>query len=78
MISRIMIDAFITKIYFCEIRRSFWGTGFQTKSSVSLSFRYLRNAISCADPEGDMGSEPPPLKNHKNIGFLSNTGPDPL
>ena len=20
----------------------------------------------------------PPLKNHKNIGFLSNTGPDPL
>ena len=21
---------------------------------------------------------PPPLKNHKNIGFLSNTGPEPL
>ena len=21
---------------------------------------------------------PPPLKNHKNIGFLSNTGSDPL
>ena len=21
---------------------------------------------------------PPPLKNHKNIGFLSNSGPDPL
>ena len=20
----------------------------------------------------------PPLKNHKNLGFLSNTGPDPL
>ena len=28
---------------------------------------------------GDRGSgPPPPLKNHKNIGFLSNTGPDPL
>ena len=27
----------------------------------------------CADPE-----EAPPLKNHKNIGFLSNTGLDPL
>ena len=30
---------------------------------------------------GDRGSEPPPpppLKNHQNIGFLSNTGPDPL
>ena len=24
------------------------------------------------------GDTPPPLKNHKNIGFLSNTGPDPL
>ena len=24
------------------------------------------------------GPDPPPLKNHKNIGFLSNTGPDPL
>ena len=26
---------------------------------------------------GNRGSGPP-LKNHKNIGFLSNTGPDPL
>ena len=25
-----------------------------------------------------MGSRPPPLKNHENIRFLSNTGPDPL
>ena len=37
----------------------------------------------CADPEGGgIGgpdpSPPPPLKNHKNIGFLSNTGPDHL
>ena len=36
--------------------------------------------VTCADPEGwgDRGSRPPPLKNYKNIGFLSNTGPDPL
>ena len=29
---------------------------------------------------GDRGSglPPPPLKNHKTIGFLSNSGPDPL
>ena len=27
---------------------------------------------------GDRGSGPPSLKNHKNIGFLSNTGPDHL
>ena len=35
---------------------------------------------SYADPEEDRGSgpPPPPLKYHKAIGFLSNTGPDPL
>ena len=27
---------------------------------------------------GDRGSGPPSLKNHKNIGFLSNPGSDPL
>ena len=35
----------------------------------------------CTDPEGGGagGSDsPPPLENHKDIGFLSNTGLDPL
>ena len=32
---------------------------------------------TCADPEGGTGVRTP-LKNHKNIGFLSNIGPDPL
>ena len=27
---------------------------------------------------GFRGVDPHPLKNHKNIGFLSNTGPDPI
>ena len=36
-----------------------------------------RDQASCADPEGDRGSGHP-LKYHKNIGFLSNSGPDPL
>ena len=31
----------------------------------------------CGSRGGDRGFGPPPLKNHKNIGFLSNTGPDP-
>ena len=32
-----------------------------------------------ADPEGvGQGSRPPPLKNHKNIGFLCNTSLNPL
>ena len=30
------------------------------------------------DPEGDRGSGPAPCKNRKTLGFLSNTGPDPL
>ena len=30
-----------------------------------------------ADPEDGTG-DPDPLRNYKNIGFLSNTGPDPL
>ena len=37
---------------------------------------------TCMDPEGGQGvwtlPPPSPLKNHKAIGFLSNTGPDPL
>ena len=33
--------------------------------------------FSWADPELGTGG-PDPLKNHKNIGFLSNTGPDPV
>ena len=40
---------------------------------------YVFKQQPCADPEGgNRGPDPPPLKNHKNIGFLSNTGPDPL
>ena len=32
-----------------------------------------------ADPEGGTGGpDPHPIKNHKNIGFLCNTRPDPL
>ena len=36
--------------------------------------------LAWAYPErgGGRGADPPPLKNHKNIGFLSNTDPDPL
>ena len=33
--------------------------------------------LPCADPGGP-DTPPPPLKNHKNIGFLNNTAPDPL
>ena len=38
----------------------------------------IQNMKTWANPEGGKGIRPHPLKNHKNIGFLSNTGPDPL
>ena len=36
----------------------------------------VQTAFTCADPEGDRGPGPPGKS--QNIGFLSNTGPDPL
>ena len=38
----------------------------------------IKQTLACADPEGGGWGLDPTLKNHKNIGFLSNTGPDPL
>ena len=40
--------------------------------SPQIKAKTLTCSCTCADPEG-VG-----LKNHKNIGFLSNSGPDPL
>ena len=41
-----------------------------------LSYSVL---LTCAGAEGGMGSRTPPaLKNHKNIRYPNNTGPDPL
>ena len=39
---------------------------------------YISQKETCADPEGGNGGSGPHLKKHKNIGFLSNSGPDPL
>ena len=44
---------------------------------IGWSLIHYYGISSCADPEGGRVSGPP-LKNHKNIGFLCNTGPDPL
>ena len=51
-----------------------------TYSDDSNQSVHPRCLVTCADPEGgvDRGSGPLPLKNHKDIGFFSNTGPDPL
>ena len=56
-----------------------------SKSLIKGHPRQVSNCLSAwADPEGGTqgGGQgvrtPPPLKNQKNIGFLSNSGPDPL
>ena len=55
-----------------------------TKEAIYLKIQNGTHTIShagwaCADPgEEGGGGGSAPLKNHKNIGFLSNTGPDPL
>ena len=46
--------------------------------TISVKQFCLTWSGSCTDPERWTGVQDPPLKNHKNIGFLSNTGPDPL
>ena len=40
-------------------------------------FLEIINCDPCADPEGGTGGPDHP-ENHKNIEFLSSTGPDPL
>ena len=42
-----------------------------TSVEMVFNMRESRGGAGGPDP-------PPPLKNHLNIGFLSNTGPDPL
>ena len=42
--------------------------------------RFLKELVHICGSRGRTGGQdlPPPLKNHKNKGFFSNTGPDPL
>ena len=50
----------------------------QNKTARWLKTAFYSSLQPCADQEGGQGVQtPPPLKN-KNIGLLSNTGPDPL
>ena len=49
-------------------------------TSLKSIIVYYKLFSASADPEqGTEGPDPPPpLKNYKNIGFLSNTGPETL
>ena len=48
------------------------------RASMALLFVVFYFHLSCADLEGGRGPDPPSLANYKSIGFLSNSGPDPL
>ena len=51
------------------------GMGYTWKDNRELHLNIVHVRIQ----RGGQGVQtPPPLKSHKNIGFLSNTGPDPL
>ena len=45
--------------------------------SILFEVSMQEDADTCRIQSGGQ-AVPTPLKNHKNIGFLSNTGPDPL
>ena len=45
---------------------------------ISISVYIVRSHARIQRGDRGSGPPPPPLKNHKNIEFLSNTGPDPL
>ena len=48
------------------------------QNSKSFSFLNAHMRLQSVGGGGTEGLDPPPLKNHKNIGFLSNTGSDRL
>ena len=60
--------------------RTHFDIGIAARKPDFVECEQQQQRITWADPEGGGGKglDPPPLKNHKNIGFLSNTGPDPL
>ena len=66
---------FVTYCLFEQQRLRRGCTNAQTRQAICFPF----TLITCADPEGGGGGgQGARMKNHKNIGFLSNTGPDPL
>ena len=52
--------------------------GFHSHRTELLSRRHTSYELMCGFRGGGAGGIDPSLKNHKNIGSLSNTGPDPL
>ena len=65
-------------IYFCPLKSIVKMTSIALQTTVEPLTDKV-TPFARADPEGGTGGPADPsLKNHKNIGFLSNSGPDPL
>ena len=61
-----------------EINKFPKGPDKQTFFGVNCVYFLSISLDTYADPRGTGGQNPIPLQNHKNIGFLNNTGPDLL
>ena len=68
----------------CACDRKYAKSRTKADAHHKMGFQYISISVYIVRSHariqrGDRGSgPPPPLKNHKNIEFLSNTGPDPL
>ena len=69
-------SVFIIKTKCFTVRESSWVSGTKHMQAAKTQTLNLSiDLVACADPEGGGTGG---LQNHKNIGFLFNTGPDPL
>ena len=69
----------IFKCFCSPVLKGCYHRTIKPNQKVSITVLTKRWAVTWKGPECVCGGGPLPLlKNHKNIGFLSNTGPDPL
>ena len=65
--------------YAVQLYKTIYACRMASHQSFNICLPMFISRFIRADPEGGAGgSDPPSLKNHKNIGFLSNIGTNPL
>ena len=81
MIAQLAVTCKISRIYLVFVAEHA-GLGMAMSQTAPkpgfLASRHFVAIHSCADPEGGQEVWTPSPKNHKNIGLLRNTGPNPL
>ena len=61
----------------CACNRKYAKCRTKADAHDKIGFQYISISLYIGS-RGETGGPDPPQKNHKNIEFLSNTGPDPL